>query len=183
MKRRSRRRLSPVYLLLALLLAALGRWGAPEFFSFRPASPRSESSPRTASGDWRTIVRVVDGDTLVLDGNDKIRLIGVNTPESVDPRRPVEYFGKEASAFTRRMAEGRRARLEFGPESRDRYGRSLAYVFLDDGTHLNAEIIRQGYSQAYTRFPHPRLEEFRAYEREARQNGRGLWAESASAPR
>ncbi len=135
-------------------------------------------SPRPQpSGDWRVVERVVDGDTLVLDGGERVRLSGVDTPETVDPRRPVQHFGKEASAFTQRMAEGKRARLAFGAERRDRYGRTLAYVYLEDGTFLNAEIIRQGYGHAYTRFPFEHQEEFRRYEREARDNKRGLWAQ------
>jgi micrococcal nuclease len=125
---------------------------------------------------WRQVIRVVDGDTLVLDGGEKVRLIGVDTPETVDPRRPVERFGKEASAFTRRTVEGRRVRLEYGWERHDRYGRTLAFVFRDDGLFMNAEIIRQGYGHALTRFPHPHLESFRALEREAREAQRGLWA-------
>jgi micrococcal nuclease len=118
----------------------------------------------------------VDGDTLVLDRGERVRLIGVNTPESVDPRRPVEYFGKEAAAFTRGLAEGRQVRLEYDLERRDQYGRTLAYVYLEDGRMLNAEIIRQGYGQTYTRFPFKYRDEFLAYEREARAEGRGLWA-------
>ena len=70
---------------------------------------------------WRTVVRVVDGDTLLLDRNERVRLIGVDTPETVDPRRPVQRFGKEASAFTKRMAEGRRVRLEFDQNRMDRF--------------------------------------------------------------
>jgi micrococcal nuclease len=89
----------------------------------------------------------------------------------------VEYFGKEASAFARRLAEGKRARLEYDHERYDRYRRTLAYVHLEDGTFLNAEIVRQGYGQAYTRFPFRYADQFRAYEREARENRRGLWAE------
>jgi len=158
--------LSAVAIVLALL-AWVVREFAPDLF--RP-KPRPE-------GDWRTVVRVVDGDTLLLDGDERVRLIGVNTPESVDPRRPVEYFGKEAAAFTRRVAEGRRVRLAYDQERKDRYGRTLAYVHLEDGMFLNAELIRQGYGHAYTRFPFRYADEFRAYEREARQQRRGLWAE------
>lgn len=126
--------------------------------------------------EWRVVVRVVDGDTLLLDGNERVRLIGVDTPESVDPRRPVEVFGKEAAAFTRRLAEGKRVRLAYDQQLTDRYGRTLAYVYLEDGTFLNAEIIRQGYGHAYTRFPFYYADEFLEYEREARAARRGLWA-------
>ncbi len=128
-------------------------------------------------GEWRTVLRVVDGDTLILDGEERVRLIGVDTPESADPRRPVEAFGKEAAAFTRRMAEGKRVRLAYDQQLTDRYGRTLAYVYLEDGTFLNAEIIRQGYGHAYTRFPFAYAEQFLEHEREARAARRGLWAE------
>jgi micrococcal nuclease len=137
-------------------------------------APEAELPPLD-SGQPRLCVRVVDGDTLVLDGGERVRLIGVNAPESVDPRRPVEPFGEESAAFTRRMAEGRRVRLEFDLERRDQYGRTLAYVFLEDGTFLNAEIIRQGYARAYTGFPFRYRDEFVALEREARRERRGLW--------
>ena len=124
---------------------------------------------------WRRVVRVVDGDTLLLDRKERVRLIGVDTPETVDPRRPVERFGKEASAFTKRMAEGEKVRLEYDQDRKDRFGRTLAYVYLEDGTFLNAEIVKQGYGHAYTRFPFKYLDEFRDYEREAREAQRGLW--------
>jgi micrococcal nuclease len=131
---------------------------------------------RTRQPEVRLCVRAIDGDTLVLDGGERVRLIGVDTPETVDPRRPVQYFGKEASAFTGRLVEGKKVRLEFGQESYDRYGRTLAYIFLEDGTFLNAEIIRQGYGHAYTRFPFRYQADFLALERQAREQRRGLWA-------
>ncbi len=124
---------------------------------------------------WRRVVRVVDGDTLLLDRRERVRLIGVDTPETVDPRRPVQRFGKEASAFTKRMVEGKKVRLEYDQDRKDRYGRTLAFVYLEDGTFLNAEIVKQGYGFAYTQFPFKYLEEFRGYEREAREAQRGLW--------
>lgn len=123
--------------------------------------------------------RVVDGDTIVvkIDGKqEKVRLIGVDTPETKHPRKPVEYYGKEASEFTKSMVEGKQVRLEYDWQRRDKYGRLLAYVFLVDSTFLNAEIVKQGYGHAYTRFPFKYLDEFRQYEREARENNRGLWS-------
>jgi len=133
--------------------------------------------PRVAladlSPDDRVVARVVDGDTLVLDGGEKVRLIGVDTPETVHPNKPVERFGKEASAFTKRMAEGKHVRLEYDQERRDRYGRTLAYVYLADGKLLNLELICHGYGFAYTRFQFSKMEEFRSAEREAREQERG----------
>jgi endonuclease YncB( thermonuclease family) len=139
--------------------------------------------PAHARDAEQRVERVVDGDTLVLEGGERVRLLGVDTPETVHPNKPVEHFGKEASAFTRRVAEGQRVRLQGDAiaSSHDRYRRRLAYVYLPDGKLLNLEIIRQGYGFAYTRFPFARLEQFRAAEREAREQRRGLWAEPTAA--
>ena len=123
------------------------------------------------------VERVVDGDTIIVEGVGRVRLIGVDTPETVHPNRPVEFFGKEASAFTKRLLEGKRVRLEYDRERQDRYGRTLAYVYLSDGTFVNAEIIRQGYGHAYTRFPFRHMEAFRQFEGEARDHQRGLWGD------
>ena len=136
-----------------------------------------------------TVIRAVDGDTLKIsiDGReDTVRLIGVDTPETVHPNKPVEFFGREASAFTHRMVDGKTVRLEFDQASaatkhRDRYGRLLAYVFLPDGTLLNSEIIRQGYGHAYTKYLFSKKQEFVAIEREAREARRGLWAQAEDA--
>jgi micrococcal nuclease len=114
---------------------------------------------------------------LVLANGERVRLIDVDTSETKHPNKPVEHFGKEAAAFTQRMVDGKRVRLEFdGAQRKDRYGRTLTYVFLEDGTLLNAEIINQGYGFAYSRFPFARMEDFRRLEREAREQKRGLWA-------
>lgn len=128
--------------------------------------------------DFYLCTRVVDGDTIVVeieDKQEKVRLIGVDTPETVHPSKPVEYFGREASEFTKLMVEGKKVRLEYDWQKRDKYGRLLAYVYLEYGTFLNAEIIKQGYGFAYTKYPFKYLEEFRQYEREARENKKGLW--------
>jgi micrococcal nuclease len=128
------------------------------------------------------VTRVIDGDTLVVEGVGTVRLIGVDTPETVDPRRPVQYFGREASDFTRQLATGKPVRLEFDRDRTDRYGRTLAYVYLQpEDLLLNAEIIRLGYGFAYTVFPFRMMDLFRTLEREAREAGRGLWATQSSA--
>jgi micrococcal nuclease len=139
-----------------------------------PSDPTLVESPQQT---LPVVTRVIDGDTIVVEGVGTVRLIGVDTPETVDPRRPVGYFGKEASDFTKQLATGRRVRLEFDQDRTDRYGRTLAYVYLQpENLLLNGEIIRQGYGFAYTRFPFRMMEQFRALEREAREAGRGLWA-------
>jgi len=130
--------------------------------------------------------RVVDGDTIVVDYHgklEKVRLIGVDTPETVHPNKPVEYFGKEASNFTRTLVEGKNVNLEFDWQQRDRYGRLLAYVYLQDGTLLNKKIIEDGYGHAYTRFPFKYLDDFKEAERRARKAGQGLWGSSSNLTR
>jgi micrococcal nuclease len=121
------------------------------------------------------VKRVIDGDTVELITGEKVHLIGVDTPKTKDPRKPVQYFGKVATTFTQRLVEGKRVRLAYDQQHQDKYGRTLAYVYLDDGTFVSAEIIKQGHGFAYMRFPFKFLEEFRQLEREAREVGRGLW--------
>lgn len=126
---------------------------------------------------------VVDGDTIVVvqDGKDvHIRLIGVDTPETKDPRKPVQYFGKEASRFTTENVRGKKVTLQLDPHMNavDRYGRTLAYVYVED-VLINEEIIRRGFGHAYVKYPFdPKMmDRFRDAERDAREHKRGLWAE------
>jgi micrococcal nuclease len=156
-------------------------WYLPGFLvAVALAAFLNPSARDVISGDREYVQRVIDGDTLMLGTGERVRLIGVDTPETNHPEKPVEYFAKEASAFTRRMAEGKRIKLDYDDankhiDHKDRYGRTLAYVWLEDGSLLNAEIIRQGYGHALTRYPFSRMEEFRRLEREAREQGWGLW--------
>lgn len=133
--------------------------------------------PTPPEAGYELVVKVIDGDTLKLAGGERVRLIGVDTPETKHPRKAMQCFGEEAYRFTRGMAEGKKVKLEYDWQPRDRYGRLLGYVYLPDGTFLNAEILKQGFAFAYTRYPFKYLEEFRQYEREARDEGRGLWGE------
>lgn len=131
-----------------------------------------------------TITHVVDGDTFdaELDGVGKvrIRMLGVNTPETVDPRKTVECFGKDASNFSKKtLGLGSRVWLEPDPmaDERDKYGRLLRNVVLKDGTDYNALLIREGYAYAYLGFPldPKRKVELKALEKEAKAAKRGLW--------
>lgn len=124
--------------------------------------------------------RVIDGDTLVIRYQDKlytVRLIGVDTPETVNPNKPVQYYGKEASDYLKSLLTGKQVSLEFDGNRLDKYGRLLAYVYLGD-TMVNREILRLGYGYAYTWFPFSRKDEFVALEASARQAKVGLWADS-----
>jgi micrococcal nuclease len=126
------------------------------------------------------VTRVVDGDTIVVAGIGTVRLIGVDTPETVDPRKPVEAFGRVAATFVTKIAQGKIVRLEYEGARKDRYDRTLAYVFLPDGRLLNAEIITEGVGHAYVESPFSKMEAFRQLERQARAGRRGLWASSAA---
>lgn len=134
------------------------------------------AGPPAARSHWRVCEHVIDGDTIVLDGGEHVRLIGVDTPEKDDERPAVRQLARQASSFTRGQVAGRRVRLEYDQTRYDRYHRTLAYVYLEDGTMLNAEIVRRGYGFAYVRFPFRYMAEFRAYERAAREGGAGLWS-------
>ncbi len=127
-----------------------------------------------SNGPFR-VKRVLDGDTFILDNGERVRLIGVDAPETSHPEIPVQRFGKEAKKFLKRLVEGFECRLEYESGNlRGKYGRLLAYVYLDTML-VNAELIRKGYAYAYTKYPFSRMEEFRAIEREAREKGVGLW--------
>ncbi|HEK86117.1 MAG TPA: hypothetical protein ENO29_07165 [Candidatus Aminicenantes bacterium] len=132
------------------------------------------------NSDWRPgyhrVQRVVDGDTLDVESVGEIRLIGVDTPELYHPLKPVQYYAREASEFVRHLVDGRPVRIEYDQERTDKYGRTLAYVYLEDGRCLNEEIIRQGYGFAYTRFPFKYLLRYQKLEAEASAQGLGLWA-------
>lgn len=129
------------------------------------------------------VTRVVDGDTIIvqIDGaSEKVRLIGVDTPETVDPRKPVQCFGKEASNFTKTLLLNKQIVLETDPSQgdRDKYGRLLRYVFLNDGTLVNQKIITDGYGHEYTyRIPYKYQTEFKNAERSARESQKGLWGQ------
>ena len=139
-----------------------------------------------AAGESVIVTQVYDGDTIVVNrGRHKtttIRLIGVDTPETVKPDHPVEFYGPEASDFTRRSLEGKQVSLEFEPNRPggdvDAYGRTLAYVITGDGKNFDLELVRLGYGRAYTKFPFKYLREFKAAERAAREAGLGLWSRS-----
>jgi micrococcal nuclease len=125
-----------------------------------------------------TVVRVVDGDTIkvrVGDRVESVRYIGVNTPEVHHPTRGEEPGGREASAINRQLVAGKQVRLELDVQSRDRYGRILAYVWIGE-VMINAELVRLGYAQVMTVPPNVRHQAlFLKLQRDAREARRGLW--------
>jgi micrococcal nuclease len=129
-----------------------------------------------------TVVRVVDGDTVQVDidgQREKLRLIGIDTPETVKPDTPVQCYGPEASAFTKQLLpEGTAVRIERDVEARDDYGRLLGYVYrADDGLFVNLEIVAQGYASLLTFPPNvAHVDEFVAAARAAERANLGLWS-------
>lgn len=130
-----------------------------------------------AEDRFRLCSKVIDGDTIVLNGDETVRLLAIDTPEMDHPNEAVRQFAEKAAEYVKTLVFDKMVRLEYESERLDRYGRTLAYVFLPDGRLLNAEIIRAGYGYAYTRKSYSRTEEFRRLERESREAGKGLWAE------
>lgn len=129
------------------------------------------------------VISVTDGDTFKIDYNGeekKVRLIGVDTPESVSPNKEKNNnYGKEASNYTKERLEGQYVSIEFDVQETDQYGRFLAYVYLEDGTMYNKELLEKGYAQVATYPPNVKyVEEFEEIQKNARENNIGFWAEN-----
>ncbi|MEK7473339.1 MAG: thermonuclease family protein [Patescibacteria group bacterium] len=153
---------------------------------------QAEPEPKTTNAATPStttflVTHVVDGDTFDVDMNGKterLRMIGVDTPETVDPRKPVQCFGKEASAKTKELLTGKRVTLEADPSQgeRDKYDRLLRYAFLPDGRNLALVLIQEGYAHEYTyNTPYKYQQMFKDAERAAREGKKGLWADDACA--
>lgn len=154
-----------------------GEYGAN---STAPTVQQPNIPPNTVAAK---LVRVVDGDTIFVDigGRQyKVRYIGMDTPETVHPFKPVQYFGKEASEKNRELLAGKEIRLEKDISETDKYGRLLRYVWVGN-VMVNAELVRLGYASSYTYPPDVKYQRlFLQLEREARENNRGLWAAHTS---
>lgn len=137
------------------------------------------------------VTRVIDGDTLQLESGQRVRLIGIDTPEmhysdkllhnskrSKKDINTIMESGKKAYEFTKKLVEGKRVSLEFGTEKYDKYNRLLAYVYLKDGTFLNAKIVEEGYASLMTIPPNVKYAQtFLKLYQYARENNKGLWKE------
>lgn len=152
-------------------------------FGVPPKPPVPQASTTITAITSPTVIRIVDGDTIVVLINgisEKVRLIGVDTPETVDPRKTVQCFGIEASAFTKLLLLDKVVQLESDASQgdRDKYGRLLRYIFLENGTLVNEKIIADGYGHEYTyRLPYKYQTEFKNAEQIARKSQKGLWGE------
>ena len=171
-RRRAQRQI--ISLVVTLVITGVGYYAAQH-----PQQTVQVAGVSTA-GSYR-VTEFVDGDTIKVDMNGKveiIRMIGMDTPETHDPRKAVECFGHAAADYTKQIIGSGLVRLEADQLStnRDRYDRLLRYVYTSDNKLVEAELIRNGYAFAYVSFPFSKLDEFRAYEKEAREQNRGLWS-------
>ena len=162
---------------LAALIIALGTASPAQAY---PTMPQGIQGPFA-------VVKVVDGDTIHVDANGqrlKVRMIGLDTPETVDPRKPVQCFGLEASAQAKTILGGQSVYLETDPsqDTIDRFGRTLAYVWIESGRLFNLDMITDGYAFEYTYdLPYRYQVDFKAAENDARTQERGLWSPGACA--
>lgn len=142
----------------------------------------SSAALKVASNQKKFLVsKVTDGDTIELSNGQKVRFVGIDTPETVDPRRPVGCFGKQASLENKKLLEGKEVILEKDVSETDKYNRLLRYVYLPlpDGSLLfvNDYLVRAGFAKVYTYPPDVKFNaQFLQAEREARSENRGLWA-------
>jgi micrococcal nuclease len=161
---------------LVLLIAALYTQWLTEYDG-RHNDPILTATPRPAPNGMVRVTQVIDGDTIEIEGGARVRFIGINTPETVDPRKSVECFGKEASNYTATLLEDGIVRLEKDISDTDTYGRLLRYIYLPDGTFVNLKLVEDGYAYASTYPPDiAHAKEFSAAQTSARLASRGLWA-------
>ena len=169
---------SPAETIAAVLifLAIIGVW------VYNPDTENNNTTTENSiyKGPYE-VVKVVDGDTvkLLIDGETAtVRLIGIDTPESVHPDKSKNVpEGTLASDHTKELIEDKFVYIEYGKESHDRYNRILAYVYIDENTMLNAQILEDGYAEVYTLKPNDKHEKyFSNLEDEARKNNAGLWS-------
>jgi len=162
-----KKNLKPIIIVIAILSALLF---LQRLNVFNP------SATKRGKGNLCFVKRVVDGDTILLADNDRVRYIGINTPETKHPRKAVEWMGKEASDFNKKLVEHKWVSLEFDVEKRDKYGRLLAYVYIDN-VFVNAELVKQGYAQVYTFPPNVKHTDLLLEcQRQAREKRKGLWS-------
>ena len=130
-------------------------------------------------GSEALVSETIDGDTVRLSDGNKVRILGIDTPETKDPRKPVQCFGKEASAKMKELVEGKKVILlvDASQGDKDKYGRLLRYVY-SGNTDIGAQMVKEGYAYAYTKYPVAKMEEYKALENEAKENNRGLWADN-----
>ncbi len=174
---------------LLLLIVGCGSPGGSPTTDTAPNPPPVTDLAPVGATETARVVRVVDGDTIVIDrglGNERVRYIGIDTPESVKPNTPVEFMAKEALAANEALVAGREVVLERDVSNTDRYDRLLRYIWLREGDGwvlVNLELVRRGFAHVATYPPDVRwTDRFLVGQQEAREAGRGLWGPGTPAP-
>lgn len=138
--------------------------------------PLASTSVLSSTRQRTRVARVIDGDTIEIEGGQKIRYIGIDTPETVHPDKSLECFGLEASSKNKELVEGKEIELEKDVSETDKYGRLLRYVYIGD-TFVNDFLVRQGYAHASSYPPDVKYQDqLRLAQQEAQANSRGLWS-------
>lgn len=159
---------------MRLIVLSIVILGLSSFGLLQPAERKDKAI-------YYRVFRVVDGDTFWIDDGSekglKIRLIGVDAPETrTSGNKEASHFGREASFYLERLIAGKKIRLEYDVDRFDRYGRTLAYVYLDDGTFINAKLLKEGYATVMTVPPNVKYADtFLKLERKARNHKKGMW--------
>lgn len=169
--------------LLTLVVLLLVSYQTLQVSNVPQKSVKSVKIAQEVTENKTTVVRVVDGDTIVVLVNnieEKIRIIGINTPETVDPRKKVECFGKQASDKAKQLLTGQEIKLKSDPTQadRDKYKRLLRYISLPDGTDYGLKMIQEGYAYEYTyQIPYTFQTQYKLAQKEAENLKVGLWAD------
>ncbi len=170
-----------IYTLALIAVLSFGIWiggsksNNPPIIEGTKQTANIENSVKDGAVRSVKVTRVIDGDTIEIEGGERVRYIGIDTPETVDPRKPVQCFGIEASKKNKELVEGKMVRLEKDITDRDKYNRLLRYVYIDDA-FINLELVKQGFAYSYSYPPDIKYQDqFLKAQQEAREAKRGLW--------
>lgn len=176
--------------LISTLASLIILIGAVVYYYINDKNPVTDKKVTDSAKEYSVVKRVVDGDTFLLENGDRVRLLGIDTPEKYESKKldrdvestkqdkkTIKKLGQLASEYVKKFVEGKKVYLEKEPnyDDKDRYGRLLRWIYLEDGTFVNGKIVKDGYAQVYEKFPVSKLDELRKYQKEARENNRGLW--------
>ena len=171
MKRKTKSLIKSLVLLVLVLCLYIFMRGHVQI----PAADDTDTAA-TTTAEYYKVARVIDGDTIELENGERVRYIGMDTPETVHPSKPVQCFGKAASAENSKLVSGKTVRLEKDVSDTDKYGRLLRYVYVDD-VFVNLELVKRGFAFSYSYPPDIKFQnEFLSAEQFARENKIGLWA-------
>lgn len=151
-----------------------------------------ESEKQVKNNEYLIVTKVIDGDTFKMSNGEKVRLLGIDTPEKFDSdkldrqssqsgrdKETIKKLGDASSEYVRKLVEGKKVTMirDPGYDDKDKYGRSLRYIYMEDGTFVNAKILEDGYANVFYSKQISKIDEFKRLERDARENKRGLWGE------